>query len=87
MSLIAIELSLDGKQEHHDRFRVSKGSSERSMQTYDALAQVQARHPRLRIHAISTATTENIDEIKQLTQFLYQRCPQMDHLEPLTYHL
>lgn len=79
LDLIAIELSLDGMQEYHDRFRVSKGSFERSMQTYDALAKIQARDPRLRIHAISTATAENIDEIRQLTQFLYQRCPQMDH--------
>lgn len=79
LALIAIELSLDGTREFHDRFRVSKGSFDRSMETYDALAKIQARDPRLRIHAISTATTENIGEIRQLTQYLYERCPSMDH--------
>lgn len=79
LDLIAIELSLDGTREFHDRFRVSNGSFDRAMQTYDALAEIQSRDPRLRIHAVSTATTENIDEIRQLTQYLYGRCPSIDH--------
>ncbi|MFN8581053.1 MAG: hypothetical protein U0163_08780 [Gemmatimonadaceae bacterium] len=49
------------------------------MQTYDALAKLQQSDPRLRIHAISTATHVNMAEIKQLTTYLYDRCPQMDH--------
>jgi MoaA/NifB/PqqE/SkfB family radical SAM enzyme len=49
------------------------------MNTYDALAQLQLEDPRLRIHAISTATADNLDEIRQLTDFLFERCPKMDH--------
>jgi len=79
LDYFVIELSLDGLGEFHDRFRVSPGSFEKSMQTYDALAKLQETDPRLRIHAISTATTINLDEIKRLTTFLYDRCPQMDH--------
>jgi MoaA/NifB/PqqE/SkfB family radical SAM enzyme len=79
LRLFVVELSLDGTAEFHDRFRVSPGSFDRAMQTYDALADLQKRDPRLRIHAISTATDTNIDEIKRLTSFLFERCPQMDH--------
>jgi MoaA/NifB/PqqE/SkfB family radical SAM enzyme len=49
------------------------------METYDALADLAAREPRLRIHAISTAAHQNIDEIKRLTAFLYERCPRLEH--------
>jgi AdoMet-dependent heme synthase len=49
------------------------------METYDALVEIQKRDPRLRIHSISTATNVNMAEIKKLTTYLYERCPNMDH--------
>ena len=49
------------------------------METYDALVEVQEEDARLQIHAISTATDINMAEIKKLTTFLYDRCPQMGH--------
>jgi hypothetical protein len=49
------------------------------METYDALAAYQREEPRLQIHAISTCTGENVDEIKRLTTFLHDRCPAMSH--------
>ena len=73
------ELSLDGTREYHDRFRGAEGSFDRAMETYDALATLQQSDPRLRIHAISTVTNENVDEIKTLTNYLFERCPKMDH--------
>lgn len=79
LELFAVELSLDGTAEFHDKFRVAPGAFERAMKTYDALAAIQERDPRLRIHSISTATNVNLDEIGQLTNFLYARCPKMDH--------
>jgi MoaA/NifB/PqqE/SkfB family radical SAM enzyme len=79
LDLFVVELSLDGMAEYHDRFRVAPGSFSKAMKTYDALVEIQSRDPRLRIHSISTATSENIDQIKQLTTYLYDRCPQMDH--------
>jgi MoaA/NifB/PqqE/SkfB family radical SAM enzyme len=79
LDLIALELSLDGMPEFHDAFRVAPGSFRKAMETYDALAQVQEQDPRLRIHAISTATDTNIPEIRRLTTYLYDRCPRMDH--------
>jgi MoaA/NifB/PqqE/SkfB family radical SAM enzyme len=77
--LFVCELSLDGTAEYHDRFRGSDKSFRHAMATYDALAEIQAGDPRLRIHAISTATADNLDEISRLTAFLYDRCPRMDH--------
>jgi MoaA/NifB/PqqE/SkfB family radical SAM enzyme len=65
--------------EFHDEFRVTKDAFKKAMETYDALAELQAQDPRLRIHSISTATDRNMDEIKRLTTYLYERCPNMDH--------
>lgn len=79
LDLLVIELSLDGTAGFHDRFRGTPGAFERAIETYDALARLQTQDPRLRIHAASTATNENIAEIECLTSFLFRRCPQMDH--------
>ncbi len=79
LQLFVAELSLDGMPEFHDRFRVARHAFEKAMQTYDALAELQRHDPRLRIHCISTATEINLDEIRRLTTYLYDRCPQMDH--------
>ena len=79
LQLFAVELSLDGTAEYHNRFRGNKRSFEKAMETYDMLAELQRRDPRLRIHAISTATHENLGEIRALTDVLLERCPAMDH--------
>lgn len=76
---IGIEISLDGMPSFHDEFRKTKFSFYKAMETYDALAELQKSDPRLKIYAISTATEESMDEIKQLTTFLFDRCPQMSH--------
>jgi MoaA/NifB/PqqE/SkfB family radical SAM enzyme len=77
--LFACELSLDGTREFHNEFRGNKKSFENAMVTYDMLAALQKEDPRLRIHSISTATNRNIGEIAALTEYLYERCPAMDH--------
>jgi MoaA/NifB/PqqE/SkfB family radical SAM enzyme len=77
--LFVVEISLDGMPEFHDTFRVAKNAFKKAMETYDALVELQKTDPRLRIHSISTATDRNMDEIKQLTTYLYDRCPKMDH--------
>ena len=79
LELFVVELSLDGMPEFHDNFRVAKDSFKKAMETYDALVVLQEQDPRLRIHAISTATDRNMDEIRNLTTYLFDRCPNMDH--------
>jgi len=79
LELFVAELSLDGLGEFHDDFRGSPGSFKKAMETYDALAELQRKDPRLRIHANSVATEVNMGEIKRLTTYLFDRCPQMDH--------
>jgi MoaA/NifB/PqqE/SkfB family radical SAM enzyme len=79
LQLFAVELSLDGMPEYHDRFRGMKDAFRRSMETYAALAELQKTDARLRIHSISTATSENLGEIRELTEYLYESCPAMDH--------
>ncbi len=79
LNLFVAEISLDGLGEFHNKFRGSPGAFDKAMQTYDALARLQQSDPRLRIHSISTATEVNMDEIRRLTTYLFERCPKMDH--------
>ena len=79
LQLFVCEISLDGMPEYHNRFRGNAQSFERAMLTYDMLAELQKQDPRLRIHCISTATNENMEEIRGLTDLLRERCPAMDH--------
>jgi AdoMet-dependent heme synthase len=79
LNLFVAEISLDGLGEFHNKFRGSPGAFDKAMQTYDALAKLQESDPRLRIHSISTATDVNMDEIRRLTTYLFDRCPKMDH--------
>src|SRR3984957_5799228 len=79
LNLFVAEISLDGLGEFHNKFRGSPGAFNKAIQTYDALAKLQESDPRLRIHAISTANDVNMDEIRRLTSYLFDRCPKMDH--------
>lgn len=79
LDLLGIEISLDGMPEFHDTFRVTKNAFAKAMETYDALVEIQKEDPRLVIHSISTATHTNMAELKKLTTYLYERCPQMGH--------
>lgn len=80
LRLFVVELSLDGMPEFHDRFRVTPGAFEHAMKTYDALVELQREDPRLQIHSIATATADNMDEIRRLATYLFERCPQMSHM-------
>jgi len=79
LDLFVAEISLDGLGEFHNKFRGSPGAFDKAMETYEALARLQDSDPRLRIHSISTATEVNMDEIRRLTTYLFDRCPRMDH--------
>jgi MoaA/NifB/PqqE/SkfB family radical SAM enzyme len=79
LMLFACEISLDGMPEYHNKFRGNDKSFEKAMETYDMLADLQKEDPRLRIHSISTATNQNMSEIWELTSYLHERCPKMDH--------
>jgi MoaA/NifB/PqqE/SkfB family radical SAM enzyme len=79
LMLFACEISLDGMPAYHDKFRGSDKSFSKAMETYEMLAKLQEEDPRLRIHSISTATNQNMGEIWELTSYLHDRCPKMDH--------
>jgi hypothetical protein len=78
LDYFVVELSLDGMPEFHDTFRVTKDLVQKSMETYDALAEIQnassSAHP-CHIHGDRPEHGRN----RCLTTFLYDRCPQMDH--------
>ena len=79
LQLFVVELSIDGLEDYHNTFRGNREAFSRAMQTYDMLAALQEEDPRLRVHAISTVTNQNIEEIRSLTTFLFERCPKMEH--------
>lgn len=79
LKLFVCELSLDGTAEYHNRFRGNARSFEKAMETYEMLARLQEEDPRLRIHANTVAMSENMDEAWNLTEYLYNNCPKMEH--------
>lgn len=79
LRLLAIELSLDGMPEFHNRFRGHPESFERAMASYQMLEALQQTDARLRIHSISTVTADNVDEIRNLSAYLHHHCPAIDH--------
>ena len=79
LDLFVVELSIDGMESYHNTLRGSDEAFSRAMQTHDMLARLSQEDPRLRIHAISTVTNKNIEEIRSLTDFLLSRCSSMEH--------
>ena len=77
--LLALEFSLDGMPSFHNAFRGNPRSFQKAMETMDAVAEFQKKDPRVRIHSIATVTADNVEEIKALTTYLYERHPAMDH--------
>jgi len=73
------EISLDGMPAYHDRFRGNPRSFAKAMETYDMLVEMRKQEPRLLIHANSVAMSENMEDLWQLTEFLHDRCPAMEH--------
>lgn len=79
LELFVCEISLDGMPEYHNRFRGNPQSFEKAMETYEMLARLNAEDPRFRIHSNTVAMSENMDEIWQLTEYLHDNCPKIEH--------
>ncbi len=80
LQLFVLEFSLDGMPEYHNRFRGNPKSFDKLLDTYEMAAELQKEDPRVRIHSNIVATHENMDELHELTSYLYQRCPDMEHV-------
>ena len=79
LQLFVVELSIDGMEAYHNTFRGHDEAFARAMKTHDMLARLQQEDPRVRVHAISTVTNQNIEQIRCLTDFLFERCSTMEH--------
>ena len=79
LDLLVIEISLDGMPGYHNKLRGNGKSFQNAMESYKMLEELNQNDKRLRIHADSTASSENISEIRELSKFLYKQCPSMDH--------
>lgn len=79
LKLFVCELSLDGMPEYHNKLRGNPRSFEKAMETYEMLTELQKEYPQLKIHASTVAMSENMNEIWQLTDYLYENCPEMEH--------
>ncbi len=79
LKLLVVEISLDGTPEYHNRLRGNKKSFERAMKTYKALEELLPMDDRLRIHSNTTVTADNMEEVKELSKYLYENCPSIEH--------
>ena len=79
LELFVCEISLDGMPEYHNRFRGNPQSFAKAMETYEMLARLNEEDPRFRIHSNTVAMSENMDEIWQLTEYLHDNCPRIEH--------
>ncbi|MEI8019933.1 MAG: hypothetical protein WCH39_17150 [Schlesneria sp.] len=68
-----------GMPDCYNKFRGEQRAFEKSIQSYNSPAALPKQDSRLRLHAISTATDTNVDEIMQLTPDLFERCPKIDY--------
>lgn len=80
LDLFACELSFDGMPEYHNSFRGNPRSFEKLLDTYEMLADIQRGDPRLRIQSNVVATNENMEELFRLSDYLHDRCPEMEHI-------
>ena len=79
LELFVCEISLDGMPKYHNRFRGNPRSFEKAMETYEMLARLNEEDSRFRIHSNTVAMSENLDEIWELTEYLHQNCPKIEH--------
>lgn len=79
LSLLVVEISLDGLKEYHNRLRGNRESFQKAMESYYMLEGLRKRDERMRIHVDSTVSSENIAEIRNLSKYLYDHCPSVEH--------
>ena len=80
LQLFVLEFSLDGMPEYHNRFRGNAKSFDKLLDTYEMAIAMQKEDSRVRVHANIVATNENMEELYRLSDYLHQRCPDMEHL-------
>ncbi|WP_162532196.1 radical SAM protein [Candidatus Scalindua japonica] len=79
LDLLVIEISFDGMADYHNTLRGNKESFQKALDTYNMLSKLGKHDTRLQIHAESTVTSENIEEVRKLSHFLFDNCPLMEH--------
>ncbi len=79
LDLLVIEISLDGMADYHNKLRGNGESFQKALDTYNMLSELGKRDRRLQIHANSTVTSENIEEVRQLSHFLFDHCSSIEH--------
>ena len=77
--ILVIEISLDGLSEYHNKLRGNQKAFEKAMESYKMLEKLQVEDQRLRVHAVSTITNDNIGDIRMLTNYLFENCAAIDH--------
>ena len=80
LQLFVLEFSIDGLPDYHNSFRGNPKSFDNLLETYKMAVRLQQEDPRVRVHANVVATHENIDQLFELSDYLYERCPALEHL-------
>jgi len=64
-------VSIDGLHEQHEKIRGIKGCFDRALETIAALKELQKRYNRINIGVITTFTSQNQDNFKEIIQGIY----------------
>lgn len=72
---ITIAISLDATGDRYDEIRGVRGNFEKTMQTYDLLAQISKENPRLKIAVNTVVTNMSYPTIPELIRFVRERMP------------
>src|SRR5260370_5633086 len=65
--------------DYRKRLRGNTKFLKKEMETVDMLARLKKEDSRLRIHSNTVAMSENMDGIWELTEYLHDNCPAIEH--------
>lgn len=75
---LVINLSLDGIGEMHDSIRGVPGNFEKFLETYELLAELRGRSPRLSLKVATVVNSKNFPELQKTTDFVKAELPAID---------
>lgn len=76
---LTVGLSLDGMKGYHDALRGKEGSFENAIRTYQNLAAIKCKYPKLTITVNPVVTAHNTEEVIRLARFVKKDMPLVDH--------
>ena len=75
---VKIGLSIDGIGKDHDKIRGVEGNFKKVLETYDGLAELKKKYPKLRLRLCATVFSLNVNKVIDLLKYVKQNMPAID---------